>query len=270
MFRTHDHAAPVLVLESEFDTLRSWARTTTRLGALPAVGARGLDAPGRVRRAHARTPSSTATWVTRWAGATARSTTCRSTTWRTRRCHTCARGRATTSRLPQLPRISLNAEGEVDRDHHGNARGGIRLPHLAVPTAQYGPIGTPALCALRGFVKPFPPEQLAALYTSRDDYLARFDAATATRSSPASCSSRTPSRRAPSRRRRTTKRSSVEESAAVHAPHLTVHPSAVVREQVGRDRRDVVGAAGARRAGLLPMAGEHRGFDLLVAGDDSR
>ena len=79
---------------------------------------------------------------------------------------------------PQLPRISMSAEGEVDRDHHGNARGGIRLPHLAVPTAQYGPVGTPALCALRGFVKPFPPEQLAALYTSRDDYLARFDAAT--------------------------------------------------------------------------------------------
>jgi hypothetical protein len=33
------------------------------------------------------------------------------------------------------------------------------------------------LCALRGFVKPFPPEKVAALYPTRHDYLARFDAA---------------------------------------------------------------------------------------------
>jgi hypothetical protein len=68
-------------------------------------------------------------------------------------------------------------DGEVVRDGHGNARGGIRLPHLDVPTAQYGPVGTPEFCALRGFVKPFAPEQLAALYPTRDEYFERFDAA---------------------------------------------------------------------------------------------
>ena len=46
-----------------------------------------------------------------------------------------------------------------------------------MPTAQYGPVGTPQLCALRGFVQPFPAEKLAALYPTRDDYLARFRAA---------------------------------------------------------------------------------------------
>ena len=79
---------------------------------------------------------------------------------------------------PELPRISMNADGDIDRDHLGNARGGIRLPHLAVPVAQYGPVGTPTRCALRGFVKPFSAEQLTELYPSRDNYLERFDAAT--------------------------------------------------------------------------------------------
>jgi Alpha/beta hydrolase domain len=175
-FRT-DISAPVLVLESEFDTLRSWAarqpdsecfRLWEVAGSthqdefvertLNAQFARdlGIEVPGcdcavndmpfhyveNAALSHLRS------WARHGEPA------------------------------PELPRISLNAEGEVDRDDHGNARGGIRLPHLAVPTAQYGPIGTPQSCALRGFVKPFPPEQLAALYTSRDDYLARFDAAT--------------------------------------------------------------------------------------------
>ena len=55
IFRT-DRAAPVLVLESEFDTLRSWQARQPDTAALPAVGARGLDAPGRVRRAHVERP----------------------------------------------------------------------------------------------------------------------------------------------------------------------------------------------------------------------
>jgi hypothetical protein len=79
---------------------------------------------------------------------------------------------------PELPRISMNAAGDADRDHHGNARGGIRLPHVAVPVAQYGPVGTPTRCALRGFVKPFSPEQFAEVYPSRDNYVERFAAAT--------------------------------------------------------------------------------------------
>ena len=103
---------------------------------------------------------------------------------------------------PKLPRISMNADGDIDRDHLGNARGGIRLPHLAVPVAQYGPVGTPTRCALRGFVKPFSAEQLAELYPSRDNYLdavRRGDPRR--RSSRDSCSSRMPKRRAPSPQR---------------------------------------------------------------------
>ena len=73
----------------------------------------------------------------------------------------------------------MNADGDVDRDHHGNARGGIRLPHLAVPIAQYGPVGTPALLRvprLRQAV--LRPSSWPELYPSRDNYLERFDAAT--------------------------------------------------------------------------------------------
>ena len=126
-------------------------------------------------------------------------------------------------------------------------------PTSPCPIAQYGPIGTPALCALRGFVKPFPPEQLAGLYTSRDDYLERFDAAT--RDAVESGFLLEPDA-VEARALAAADRISVEEAAAVHAPHLTVHPRAVVRQQVGRDRRDVVGTAGPRRRGLAPMRGD--------------
>ena len=175
-FRT-DLAAPVLVLESEFDTLRSWAarqpdsehfrlwevagsthqdefveRTlNVQFARDLAVEVPGCDCAVNDMPFHYvenAALSHLRAWVRHGEPA------------------------------PELPRISIDADGEIDRDVHGNARGGIRLPHLTVPVAQYGPVGTPQSCALRGFVKPFTPEQLAALYRSRDDYLARFDAAT--------------------------------------------------------------------------------------------
>ena len=177
VLRTHDLAAPVLVLESEFDTLRSW-------------GARQPDSE-RFRLWELAGSTHQDEFVER----TLKAQFARDLGQGMGGCDCAVNDmpfhyveNAALAHLrawarhdepaPQLPRISLNAAGEVDRDHHGNARGGIRLPHLAVPTAQYGPVGTPALCALRGFVKPFPPEELARLYTGRDDYLARFDAAT--------------------------------------------------------------------------------------------
>ena len=104
-----------------------------------------------------------------------------------------------------------------------------------------GPSAHPP-CAHSGASSSHSRQGLPRLYTVRDDYLATLDAAPATPSGPDTSSNRMPSRRAPSQPRRTNKRS-VEESAAVHAPHLTVHPRAVVREQVRRDRRDVVGTA---------------------------
>jgi hypothetical protein len=82
---------------------------------------------------------------------------------------------------PRLEPIAIAGEPpEIQRDQHGNALGGIRLPQLAVPTAQYGPVGTPEAlrCDLRGFTIPFDEATLAALYPDRTSYLRRFSAAT--------------------------------------------------------------------------------------------
>jgi len=84
------------------------------------------------------------------------------------------------SPAPTMPRVSLTDDGEVVRDEHGNALGGIRLAQVEVPTAQYGPVGTPESCALRGFVKPFTADQLAVLYPDFDAYAERVRAATNT------------------------------------------------------------------------------------------
>ncbi|MEX1008342.1 MAG: alpha/beta hydrolase domain-containing protein [Acidimicrobiia bacterium] len=174
-FRT-DSSAPVVVLESEFDTLRSWlARQpdSERFRLWEVAGSthqdeyveRTLKAQFARDLGHEMPGCDCAVndmpfhYVENAALAHLRG-------W--------ARGGGA---APQLPRISMNADGEIDRDEHGNALGGIRLPHIVVPTAQYGPVGTPQSCALRGFVKPFPPEKFAALYPTRDDYLACFDAA---------------------------------------------------------------------------------------------
>jgi hypothetical protein len=170
-----DVRAPVIVLESEFDVLRSWpARQpdSERFRLWEVAGSTHQDEyVERTLRAQfardldQRLPSCDCAvndmpfhYVENAALAHLRD-------W--------ARGGAP---APGLPRIAMR-DGEVVRDEHGNARGGIRLPHLDVPTAQYGPVGTPEFCALRGFVKPFGPEQLAALYPTRDEYLERFDAA---------------------------------------------------------------------------------------------
>jgi alpha/beta hydrolase family protein len=81
------------------------------------------------------------------------------------------------SPAPAMPRVSLTDDGDVVRDEHGNALGGIRLAQVEVPTAQYGPVGTPESCALRGFVKPFTVEELTALYPDPDAYGTRVRAA---------------------------------------------------------------------------------------------
>lgn len=82
---------------------------------------------------------------------------------------------------PRLEPITIAGEPpEIQRDEHGNALGGVRLPQLAVPQAQYGPVGTPEAlrCDLRGFTIPFDETMLAALYPDRTSYLRRFSAAT--------------------------------------------------------------------------------------------
>lgn len=82
---------------------------------------------------------------------------------------------------PSLPPIAISGDPPaIERDALGNAIGGIRLPSLAVPTAQYGPVGMPEAlrCDLRGFTIPFGQETLRALYPDHASYVRRFSAAT--------------------------------------------------------------------------------------------
>jgi hypothetical protein len=84
---------------------------------------------------------------------------------------------------PHFPPIVISGDPPaIERDGFGNARGGIRLPQLRVPTAQYGPVGTPEVlrCDLRGFTLPFSNETLATLYRDHATYVRRVDAATST------------------------------------------------------------------------------------------
>jgi hypothetical protein len=83
-------------------------------------------------------------------------------------------------RPPHAARLE-SIDGTFVIDEHGNVRGGIRTPHVDVPTAVLSGLGNDGgdgLGYLTGTTTPFDATQLAALYPSRVDYLARFDAAT--------------------------------------------------------------------------------------------
>jgi Alpha/beta hydrolase domain len=172
-----DLGAPVIVLESEFDILRSWAARqpdsewfrlwevagsthqdeyVERTLHLQFTRDLGVDVPG----CDCAVNNFPFHYVENAALARLRA-------W--------ARGG---SPAPEMPRVSLTDDGDVVRDEYGNAEGGIRLAQVDVPTAQYGPVGTPQSCALRGFVKPFTRETLAALYPDRDAYADRVRIAT--------------------------------------------------------------------------------------------
>ena len=65
----------------------------------------------------------------------------------------------------------------IARDEHGNALGGIRLPHFEVATATHrgaSPAGVPDLS---GSSTPFSAETLQKLYPDHDSYAAQFEAA---------------------------------------------------------------------------------------------
>ena len=79
-------------------------------------------------------------------------------------------------RPPAAPRLEV-VDGAFVTDEHGNVRGGIRTPHVDVPTAVlsgFGNGGDP-VAFLAGRTTPFDAARLAALYADRADYLARFD-----------------------------------------------------------------------------------------------
>lgn len=88
---------------------------------------------------------------------------------------------------PHADKLQRNALGFVRNDAHGNAMGGLRLPELSVPTAQYGMysnFSTSSLslwgmyaCVAGGSANPFDEATLRSLYPSRQDYLTQYKAA---------------------------------------------------------------------------------------------
>jgi hypothetical protein len=94
------------------------------------------------------------------------------------------RGARSSAAPPRFPPIAVAEDGagslEIERDRFGNALGGIRLPQIRVPTAQYGPVGSPEAlrCDLRGFTIPFDQATLASLYPDHATYVRRVEAAT--------------------------------------------------------------------------------------------
>jgi len=87
---------------------------------------------------------------------------------------------------PKMPLVEVKPgtpRPEVVRDEHGNARGGIRLPDLEVPTASHSGFGTPREGTRFGFLygtaTDFDADQLAALYPDSKRYLDAWNAALA-------------------------------------------------------------------------------------------
>nr|WP_101836066.1 alpha/beta hydrolase domain-containing protein [Frankia canadensis] len=81
---------------------------------------------------------------------------------------------------PAQPRIEITGEPPtIVRDAHGIARGGIRLPAVAVPTAKVtGTIGSANLLEnLGGSSEPFSADTLKALYPTRELYLEKVEKA---------------------------------------------------------------------------------------------
>lgn len=74
--------------------------------------------------------------------------------------------------------LELDGDGFA-LDDAGNARGGVRTPHVDVPTARLSGVGNggPPVAFLTGTAHPFPPDELRARYGSRDAFLDRFRAA---------------------------------------------------------------------------------------------
>ncbi|HZU72006.1 MAG TPA: alpha/beta hydrolase domain-containing protein [Acidimicrobiales bacterium] len=82
---------------------------------------------------------------------------------------------------PVQPRIAFG-DGpvpEIERDANGNALGGIRLPEMEAPTAEYHGRDEEAegLGALYGWARPFGREELRRLYPSAEAYVEQWSAA---------------------------------------------------------------------------------------------
>jgi hypothetical protein len=83
------------------------------------------------------------------------------------------------SRPPRAPRLEVRERTFV-ADEHGNTRGGIRTPHVDVPTAVLSGLGNGGhpIAFLCGSTTPFDARTLGSLYRSKTDYVEQFAAAT--------------------------------------------------------------------------------------------
>jgi hypothetical protein len=81
---------------------------------------------------------------------------------------------------PSFPRIAVDPgrPPRIRRDAHGNAVGGIRLPELEAPVAEYRgmAVGT-GLPPLFGAARPFADDELKVMYPSRGLFAARWQTA---------------------------------------------------------------------------------------------
>jgi hypothetical protein len=80
---------------------------------------------------------------------------------------------------PVAPRLAFAGHPPaLERDGHGIARGGIRLPQVAVPTASHSGVNDGAAAqSLMGRSVPFDAVTLKALYPTHGDYVAAFEKA---------------------------------------------------------------------------------------------
>jgi hypothetical protein len=72
-------------------------------------------------------------------------------------------------------------DGEIVRDALGNARGGVRTPHVDAPVARLSGEPDPGdsiICSLFGATEPLPDRELTSLYPTRDDYVEAVEDAT--------------------------------------------------------------------------------------------
>ncbi len=80
---------------------------------------------------------------------------------------------------PRQPLIEVEPGDppRVQRDIHGNARGGVRLPDMEVPLARHSglrPDDSDILARISGSSVPFSKGQLESMYASQSDYLSRY------------------------------------------------------------------------------------------------
>ncbi len=82
-------------------------------------------------------------------------------------------------RPPAGARLEMD-DGDFVRDEHGNARGGIRTPHVDVPTSVLSGLGNRGhpIAPLCGRTVPFDEATLRSLYPTKATYLDGFAAAT--------------------------------------------------------------------------------------------